>query len=189
MSWYDATAYCNWLSEREGIPEVQWCYEPNKEGKFESGMSMPADFLERIGYRLPTDEEWMYSCQSGSDTLYSFGNAEELSGTYGWFSQNSFHRSHPVGSLLCNDSGMFDMQGNILEWTQRIRSKDTHAGPVLLGGAFDFNSSVFRSPFEILGSPSDRKHNIGFRLARTLPRVPLSAVSFAEVDKSEKSSE
>ena len=33
MSWYEAAAYCNWLSEQEGIPKEQWCYEPNKAGK------------------------------------------------------------------------------------------------------------------------------------------------------------
>ena len=40
VSWYDAAAYCNWLSEQEGIPKEQWCYEPNKEGKYAEGMKM-----------------------------------------------------------------------------------------------------------------------------------------------------
>jgi hypothetical protein len=41
VSWYDAAAYCNWLSEREGIPRGQWCYLPNAKGELAEGMSSP----------------------------------------------------------------------------------------------------------------------------------------------------
>ncbi len=37
-SWYQAAEYCNWLSKQEGLPELEWCYEPNKDGKYEEGM-------------------------------------------------------------------------------------------------------------------------------------------------------
>ena len=50
VSWYDAVAYCNWLSEQEGIPEEQWCYEPNNDRKFAEGMKMAPNFLQRTGY-------------------------------------------------------------------------------------------------------------------------------------------
>ena len=63
VSWYAAAAYCNWLSEREGLPEDQWCYLPNAEGKYGPGMRM-ADGLSgsprlsatdgsRMGIRVP----------------------------------------------------------------------------------------------------------------------------------------
>src|SRR5262249_28088840 len=51
VSWFDAAAYCNWLSAREGIPRDQWCYPEN----FGPGMKLPADCLARTGYRLPTE--------------------------------------------------------------------------------------------------------------------------------------
>ena len=38
VDWYEAAAYCNWLSKKEGIPEDQWCYEKNVEGKYAAGM-------------------------------------------------------------------------------------------------------------------------------------------------------
>ena len=47
VSWYDAAAYCNWLSEQEGIAKEQWCYEPNKEGQYAEGMKMAANYLQR----------------------------------------------------------------------------------------------------------------------------------------------
>src|SRR5262249_47482664 len=38
LSWFDATAYCNWLSQQEGLPQSQWCYEANDKGDYVSGM-------------------------------------------------------------------------------------------------------------------------------------------------------
>ncbi len=40
IAWYDAAAYCNWLSEQEGIPPEQWCYLPNDRGDYAEGMSI-----------------------------------------------------------------------------------------------------------------------------------------------------
>ena len=43
VTWYDAAAYCNWLSERAGISEAQWCYDPNADGEYAEGMRISQD--------------------------------------------------------------------------------------------------------------------------------------------------
>ena len=49
VTWYGAAAYCNWLSEQEGLPKDQWCYLPNEQGHYAEGMSIPADVLAAHG--------------------------------------------------------------------------------------------------------------------------------------------
>jgi formylglycine-generating enzyme required for sulfatase activity len=78
VSWFDAVTYCNWLSQQDGIPHDQWCYEPNAQGNYAIGMKIPADFLERTGYRLPTREEWEFVCRGGTTSNYGFGEPLEL---------------------------------------------------------------------------------------------------------------
>ena len=116
--WYVAAHYCNWLSEQEGLPEKEWCYVPNDAGAFNDGMRIPADVLDRTGYRLPTEVEWEYASRAGAFTSRYYGASDELLKKYEWYQANSPDRARIVGSLLPNDLGLFDMLGNVFEWCQ-----------------------------------------------------------------------
>jgi formylglycine-generating enzyme required for sulfatase activity len=118
LTWFVAAEYCNWLSEQEGLPRDQWCYLANESGAYAEGMTIPADVLERIGYRLPTEAEWEYACRGGAVTSYSFGFSNELLKRYAWYQTNSNNRAWSCASLLPNDLGLFDILGNEVEWTQ-----------------------------------------------------------------------
>jgi formylglycine-generating enzyme required for sulfatase activity/tRNA A-37 threonylcarbamoyl transferase component Bud32 len=112
VTWYAAALYCNWLSAREGLPEDQWCF-PKAIGP---GVKLPADYLARTGYRLPTEAEWEYACRAGSSTSRPFGGSKAWLTEYDWFSSNSGNHMHPPGQKKPNDLGLFDLLGNTREW-------------------------------------------------------------------------
>jgi formylglycine-generating enzyme required for sulfatase activity len=189
VSWYDAAEYCNWLSEQDEIPKKEWCYLPNKEGKYAEGMKMATNYLVRTGYRLPTEAEWEYACRAGAYTEYSYGESEDLLGKYAFFASNSSRKSHSVGSMKPNDLGLFDMQGNVWEWCQDVFKPFSKGGDgkmtediedindvnnirniskrVFRGGSFYDPGSFVRSDSRSPYAPAIRNDHTGFRPART----------------------
>ncbi|HEY2251917.1 MAG TPA: formylglycine-generating enzyme family protein, partial [Planctomycetaceae bacterium] len=187
LNWFDAVRYCNWLSDREGIPPSQWCYEPNASGEYAPGMKLAANYLSRSGYRLPSEAEWEFLCRAGSTTARFFGDSDELLPRYAWFNQNSHQRSWPVGRLKPNAFGMFDVLGNVFQWCQdqhvdypagsievdpdRERSLLVEAGVdrVIRGGAFNRDAATLRSAARNMEHPGFRNYPLGFRVVRTYP--------------------
>jgi serine/threonine protein kinase/formylglycine-generating enzyme required for sulfatase activity len=182
ISWFQAAAYCNWLSQQEGIPKEEWCYERNKNGDYAAGMRIPANFLERTGYRLPTQTEWQDVCEANTrGTNFSFGNPMELLPRYAWYVDNSHSRSWPVGSVRPNALGVFDMYGNVREWCQdglqpnaKSASSESEtiksdSNRVLPGGAFNDRPDGLHPLHPGDAKPSEHGYNFGFRPARTLP--------------------
>jgi serine/threonine protein kinase/formylglycine-generating enzyme required for sulfatase activity len=149
-----AAAYCNWLSDQEGIPKEQWCYD--SDGPKEN-------YLRLTGYRLPTEAEWEYACRAGAVTSRFYGESEELLGEYAYYQQNSGGRSWPVGSKKPNDFGLFDMHGNVWCWCQDSAKVE----PVLRGGSFLDPASNVRTTHRWRVWPLFRNTGVGFRPART----------------------
>jgi formylglycine-generating enzyme required for sulfatase activity len=200
LTWYEAAKYCRWLDEQEGVPEDQMCYPPIDQigppaPPDRPFMKLPADFLQRTGHRLPTEAEWEYACRAGAATGRFYGHADELLGRYARTFTNSGHRgvfrSAPVGGLLPNDFGLFDVLGNamelchdrfapyphfpgrvlphVLEKGDRFDVKDIkNDSRVRRGGAFLYEPSTARSAHRDYGLPNSRQPFLGFRVVRTV---------------------
>lgn len=133
----------NSMSQYGALSYCYWLYK--KTGEF---------------YRLPTEAEWEYACRAGSQTAYSV-KPEDLP-EYAWFLVNSKNKYHRVGQLKPNAWGLYDMAGNVQEWTLDQYSEnyfkaigDHPVNPVikpvarhprtLKGGSYQDNAEKLRS--------------------------------------------
>jgi len=123
VSWQDAAEYCNWLSQRDGLPPA---YRP------EGGALVPVTPMT-TGYRLPTEAEWEWAARGTTAAhRYPWGDALPIranSGNYADVSaraplpeasadyDDGFLASAPVGSFAASSLGLYDLGGNVSEWT------------------------------------------------------------------------
>ena len=136
-------------------------------------------------YRMPTEAEWEYACRAGTTTEYSFGNRASLLGDYGWYQANTWSDgepyAHPVGALLPNPWGLYDMHGNIWEWVEDWLggypegAQTDPVGPatgvyrVVRSGIFMAGPMGHRSAFRYGGAQDFPDGGVGVRLVRLKP--------------------
>ena len=150
------------------------------------------EFIEKLNekegtdeYRLPTEAEWEYACRAGSTTAF-YNNHIKWAYVHdphvdqiGWYDLNSAITSHPVAQKTDNAWGLYDMSGNVWElcqdWYGNYPSSAVDpTGPssgnsrVFRGGSWDKCAAACRSAKRGGHAPHGRRHDLGFRLARTL---------------------
>ncbi len=170
VTWELAARYCNFLSEKEGFPESEWCFVVPQSESDES--TLHPDYLQRKGYRLPSEAEWELACRAGAITSRFFGETPALLTKYAWYNENSRQVGLlPVGSLRPNAWGLFDTLGNTLEWcldnpvyyatdTDCVRDSEQEEANnkkrVLRGGSFNYRAHFLRSARRIFRGGYDR---------------------------------
>jgi formylglycine-generating enzyme required for sulfatase activity len=155
----------NSMSQRTALMYCRWLYK--KTGTF---------------YRLPTEAEWEYACRGGSTSPYPFGKDSGALGQYAWYVGNSESKYHQVGQKKPNAWGLYDMLGNVAEWTldqydekyfSRLsdNTKDPLTEPTsrypktLKGGGYTTSATMMRSAARFKSDASWNKRD---------PQVPKS---------------
>jgi formylglycine-generating enzyme required for sulfatase activity len=161
VSWKDAQAYVSWLNDHA-----------RRAGSAAGDGS----------YRLPSESEWEYAARAGTTTRFWWGDGDGSAASHAWFKDNSGGQTHPVGSKPANSFGLYDMVGDIWQWTEDCYA-DTYANAPTDGSAgeagnaclrVDRGSSWFYEPWLLRSAtrernPSDyRDIMMGFRVARTV---------------------
>ncbi len=178
VSWEDAQKYATWLSTMTGR-----------------------------AYRLPSEAEWEYAARAGTNTAYSFGDTYPPSKKIcehanfadisldvqvnkrhglGWKTSDICDDGEvtpaPVGSYKPNGFGLYDMHGNVFQWTADCYADSYNSAPndgrpiatkdcgsrVARGGSWSIAPEYLRSAYRDRATPGYRIYYLGFRVGRTL---------------------
>ncbi len=154
VSWYNAVAYCRWISQKTGNT-----------------------------YRLPTEAEWEFAARGGNSSLNYLYSGSNTAADVAWYQGNSDHKVHSVGTKKPNELGIYDMSGNVWEWCADHWHDNYNNAPedgsawvdsgaidkgrrVVRGGSWYLSTGLCRSSNRVSLNPSIRSNSDGFRLVR-----------------------
>ncbi len=210
VSWFDAVAYANQLSISHGLApcyvfsqvncedatnvaaDYMACMNNTQKGIDNAnwGLDGVSSVYDCEGFRLPTESEWEYAVRAGTTTAFYSGPMTQLDcspidsnlNQIGWYCGNSNAGPEEVGQKQPNTWDLYDMSGNVWEWTWDWYA--LYAGDVtdpegaltglyrtIRGGSGSLTGKprLSRSAYRMSASPNDRESDAGFRLVRTLP--------------------
>ncbi len=196
VNWYHAIAFCNRLSIAEGLEPVyglndvdfsKLAYAEIPTSFNSTWNSVTCDWSKN-GYRLPTHVELVWAAigadaenlgtvnVNGYRKAFAGSTGSNLLSDYAWYSENSNGKTHPVGTKLPNELGLYDLSGNVYEWCwdwfdmfptgsfSDYRGPENTGSRLCAGGCWS-ETSVLISHYG--GNSPERQHNaIGFRVVR-----------------------
>ncbi|MEM9650384.1 MAG: SUMF1/EgtB/PvdO family nonheme iron enzyme [Bacteroidota bacterium] len=153
VSWIDAVIFCNKLSEALGKDK---CYA------IHLATEKVASNPNANGFRLPTEAEWQYACQTGTKEI-RYGKLDEVA----WYKNNSNDQTQEVGRKKPNEWGLYDMLGNVWEWCADIYDETVYGSyRVFRGGGWcDQERSVMATTRRRSHPFSFAIDDLGFRIA------------------------
>jgi len=170
VSWLDAVAFANRLSDEEGFNE---CYRIH-------GSKVSFVGLECNGFRLPTEAEWEYAARAETTTLFWTGsNLTKKQANFRDYGKNQETTTVSVRTFPANPLGLYEVHGNVWEWVWDWYGEYTNGlatdptGPeggsyrVRRGGSYCHDETDCRSAYRDYGGPGRRYRFVGFRLVRT----------------------
>ncbi len=174
VNWHEVAAYANALSKKEGLSE---CFKCSGSGTSVSCSAVShSGYVACKGWRLPTEAEWEYAARAGT-TGARYGNLDDIA----WSVKLFGNKTHPVGGKQANAWGLYDMLGNVWEWTYDwygdysssavVDPVGTSSGSrrVNRGGSWFNNARHARSANRFRDSPGYRSFNLGARLTKVGP--------------------
>jgi formylglycine-generating enzyme required for sulfatase activity len=174
------------------VTQAQWKSVMGGNPSFFKGDNLPVEqvswddiqtFIRKLNastgkrYRLPTEAEWEYAARGGAGSRGYKYSGSNTPGDVAWYNKNSGDKTHPVGSKSPNESGLYDMTGNVYEWCSDWygdygsasqtdpQDASTNSDRVIRGGSWSYLAWFCRVSLRDYGSPNDRHYSIGFRLA------------------------
>ncbi len=190
-----------WLADTTCTQELWRAVLVDNPSDFREEVNLPVEsiswddcqkFLQKINQMvpglelsLPTEEQWEYSCRAATTTPFSFGE-QVTSAQVNFHATNPYNdgakgefreKTVPVKSLPCNNWGLYEMHGNVLEWCADLwredRTEDVSieesgeiAHRVLRGGSWFSGGRSVRSAYRYRSDPGARYHGLGVRFSR-----------------------